>query len=88
MEQCHPVTEQVCKKIHYTERCRESREYEWADELTLMQEADRVSNMTPLCLLMTDRTRRGHTQPTLYNVHSQAGVRGGQVPDIQWSKEL
>ena len=42
MEQCHPVTEQVCKKIHYTERCRESREYEWADELTLMQEADRV----------------------------------------------
>ena len=31
-----------------------------------LREADRVSTMTPLCLLVTDRARRGHKQPTMY----------------------
>ena len=86
MKQRCTVTEQVCENIQYKERCRDvtiqklgymdkkTRGYEWADDLTLicLREADRVSDMTPTCLLVEDRSKRGHTQPTLYMDHLQS----------------
>ena len=46
---------------------KETRGYKFADVMTTMymREADN-SNMTPLCLLITDGARRDNTQPTMY----------------------
>ena len=71
MEQCHPVTKQVCEMIHCTGRCRDMTNQKVKYKMLDMENKETrgyvwAVEMTPPCLLMKERARMGYTPLTLY----------------------